>query len=430
MNSGSADVLIVGGGLAGLACALELQGQGLQPLLLERSDRVGGRVRTDEVDGFLLDRGFQVLLEAYPLCRELLDYAALELRSFYSGALVRVEGAFHRVADPSRELLDAIRGVAAPIGSFSDKLKVPRLRSEVRKKELDEILHGEPISTEADLRGFGFSRRMIDTFFRPFMGGILLDRGLTTPSRLFRFYFRMMADGPTSVPAGGMEEIPRQLAGRLAPGTIRTGVTVLRVGKGEVELDSGEVLRGRAVVVATEGPEAARLLRGKLANPGSRGTTTLWFELPEPAEGDPVLILNGEGRGPVNHMAFMDRVSERYAPEGKGLAALNVLDDDLPEEIRMQPGADPTAALLPAVDAQMKEWFGSSARKWRHLRTYRIDHAHPLQTPRSFDPPVRSSRLGRDLWVAGDHRENASLNGALGSGRRTAHQLMEELASG
>ncbi|TVR66493.1 MAG: amine oxidase, partial [Gemmatimonadales bacterium] len=279
-------------------------------------------------------------------------------------------------------------------------------------------------------RDFGFSERMIDTFFRPFMGGILLDRGLSAPSRLFRFYFRMMADGATSVPALGMEEIPRQLAGRLPDGTIRTDAPVARVGKGEVELESGEVLSARAVVVATEGPVAARLLRGKLANPGSRGTTTLWFAIPEPLDGDPVLILNGEGKGPVNHMAFMDRVSEKYAPEGRGLAALNVLDDALPEEIRIHPGTDPTAALLPAVGAQMKEWFGSSARKWQHLRTYRIDHAHPLQTPRSFDPPVRSSRLGRDLWVAGDHRENASLNGAMGSGRRAARQLAEELAGG
>lgn len=430
MTTGSADVLVVGGGLAGLSCALELQAKGFHPLILERSDAVGGRVRTDRVDGFLLDRGFQVLLEAYPMCRELLDYTALELRSFYSGALIRVEGAFHRVADPSRELLDAIKGVAAPIGSFSDKLRVPRLRSEVRKKNLDEILHGEPISTEADLRGFGFSERMIDTFFRPFMGGILLDRGLSAPSRLFRFYFRMMADGPTSVPAGGMEEIPRQMAARLPTGSIRTEAAVTRVGKGEVELESGEILSAQAVVVATEGPEAARLLRGKLANPGSRGTTTLWFSIPDPESGDPVLILNGEGKGPVNHMAFMDRVSERYAPEGRGLAALNVLDDALPEEIRIRPGADPTAALLPAVAAQMKEWFGSSARKWEHLRTYRIDHAHPMQTPRSFDPPVRSSRLGRDLWVAGDHRENASLDGAMASGRRAARRLVEELTGG
>lgn len=423
------DVIVVGGGLAGLACAGEITRQGGRVLLVEASDGVGGRIRTDEVDGFLLDRGFQVLLEAYPECRQWLDYPALHLRPFYSGTVVRLDGDFHRIADPCRELVDAIRSVNAPIGTFSDKLRVSKLRSELKGCAIDDILYGPARSTEEDLETFGFSDQMIDSFFRPLIGGILLDRSLGTPARLFRFYMRMLADGATSVPERGMGEIPRQLASHLPAGSIRTRTPVARVEEGGVLLASGEEIEARAVVVATEGPEAARLLGDDLADPGSRGTTTLYFDLPESPEKDPVLILNGDGEGPVNHMAFMDRVSPHYAPEGRGLAAVNVLDEALPAELRSDPARDPAPLLLPSVTAQLVDWFGPRAEEWRLIRGYRIAHAHPLQTPESFEPPIRPSRIGPGIWVAGDHRDNASINGAMASGRRAGIQAMEGVGS-
>jgi phytoene dehydrogenase-like protein len=423
------DVIVVGGGLAGLACAGEITRRGGRVLLFEASDEVGGRVRTDEVDGFLLDRGFQVLLEAYPECRQTLDYPSLRLQPFYPGTLVRLDGRFHKIADPARELMDAIRSVNAPVGTLNDKLRVSRLRSQLKSISIDDILYGPARSTEEDLRAFGFSEQMIDSFFRPFLGGILLDRSLGTPARLFRFYMRMFADGATSVPERGMGEIPRQLASHLPASSIRTRTPVARIEEGGVVLESGEAIEARGIVVATEGPEAARLLGDDLADPGSRGTTTLYFEVPESPEEDPVLILNGDGEGPVNHMAFMDRVSRRYAPEDRGLAAVNVLDDALPAELRDDPAGDPTTWLLPSVKAQLVDWFGAQAGEWRLIRSYRIAHAHPLQTPASFEPPVRPSRIGPGVWVAGDHRDNASINGAMASGRRAGIQAMEGIGS-
>jgi len=424
MAENAVDVIVLGGGLAGLACAREVTNRGLTVRVLEASDRVGGRVRTDQVEGFLLDRGFQVLLEAYPECRRLLDYAALDLCRFYPGALIRMNGRFHRVADPRRHPLHAIGSATSPVGSTADKLRLLGLARRLRKTTPEAILQGPIRSAALDLEKEGFSPGIIERFFRPFFGGILLDPELEVPARLLRFYLQMFASGPVSVPGGGMEEIPRQLAAGLPSNAVRTGSVVARLIDGGVQLASGEELTAPVVVVATQASEASRLLGDVLPDPGVRGTTTLYFSGERGADGAPpssddgILILNAEGAGPVNHLAFMDRVAEGYAPAGRSLVAANVLGT--PEN---HAGDD----LVGRVRQQMREWFGAPAEGWHHLETYRIPEAHPRQTPSSFDPPLRPLRVGPGLLVAGDHRTNASLNGALQSGRIAGAQAVEEV---
>lgn len=407
------DVIIVGGGLAGLACALELEGRGAYPLLLEASDGVGGRVRTDEHEGFLLDRGFQVLLEAYPECRRVLDYGALDLHSFYPGAEIWTGGEFTRFADPYRRPRDAMATLASPLGSFSDKLKVTTLRKEVLAGDAAGLLEGPDRTIREDLEAFGFSTDMIRRFFRPFFGGVLLNPDLSDSSRIFRYIFRIFSEGDIAVPRRGMGEIPRQMAGRLAGTTVRLNARVSSVGKGGVTLESGEEVRGEAVVVATEGPEAARLL-DDIPEPASKGTTCLYFEIPEPPVTGPILVLDGTDAGPVNNLAVLSEVSPDYAPPGRHLLSASCFGvSDLPDD-----------ALCRAVREQMVGWFGDSVREWRHLRTYRIPHAQPTQAPGVLDPPERDVRLAQGIFVCGDHRETASLQGALHSGRRAAAAVL------
>ncbi|MGB1719326.1 MAG: FAD-dependent oxidoreductase, partial [Candidatus Latescibacterota bacterium] len=169
------DVAIVGGGVAGLCCARHLQALGLECAVLEASDAVGGRVRTDAVDGFLLDRGFQVLLTAYPEAQAMLDYDALDLGSFYSGALVRCDGRFARIADPLRHPLDGIQSVFNGVGSPIDKMRVGLLRQRVLRGSWEDLFRQPLQSTAEGLRAEGFSPRMIERFFRPFLGGIFLE---------------------------------------------------------------------------------------------------------------------------------------------------------------------------------------------------------------------------------------------------------------
>ena len=270
----SPDVLVVGAGLAGLCAARRLQARGVRALVLEASDGVGGRVRTDVIDGFRLDRGFQVLLTAYPEARRVLDYGALELRPFTPGALVRFGGRFHRVVDPFRRPLQAPATVLSPIGGLADKARVGRLRLRLAATRPSELFQEPERTTLEALRDEGFSDPMIDRFFRPFFGGIFLERELTTSSRLFNYYFRCFSLGGTVLPAEGIEAIPRQIAAGLPDGSVRTGARVTSVAERSVILEDGERLEARAAIVATDGLTAARLLP-ELPTPKSRAVTCL-----------------------------------------------------------------------------------------------------------------------------------------------------------
>ncbi len=246
--SSNADVLIIGGGLAGLCCALRLHQSGLSFQVLEASDGVGGRVRTDKVEGFLLDRGFQVLLTAYPEARRVLDYDALNLRPFYPGALIRYKGRFHRFADPWRHPIDGIMGLFSPIGTVSDKLKVRKLRQQVLTGSLQDLYNRPETTTLQALRNLGFSENMIDRFFKPFIGGVFFDPNLGVSSRMFEFGFRMFSMGDTALPSKGMGTIPEQIVARLPEGTVRTEARVESIQEDGVTLKSGEKIKAQAVV--------------------------------------------------------------------------------------------------------------------------------------------------------------------------------------
>src|SRR5947209_1188233 len=232
--------IVIGAGLAGLACARELQRNGREVLVLEASDAPGGRVRTDLVDGFRLDRGFQVLLTAYPECRAALDYDALQLRKFNPGALVWHSGRFHRLVDPKRHPLQSLLSAVDPFLSIGDKLRVGKLVAILFARTPEEIFQQPEVSTIERLRELNFSEQMIERFFRPFFAGVFLEEQLSTSSRLFEFYFQMFAKGATAVPALGMGEIPRQLVQGL---DIRYNEPVAEVIGGApatVRLESGE----------------------------------------------------------------------------------------------------------------------------------------------------------------------------------------------
>lgn len=382
MTKGPSDVAIVGAGLSGLACALRLLEAGAPFVVLEASDAVGGRVRTDVVDGFRLDRGFQVLLTGYPEPRRVLDYAALDLHAFEPGALVWKDGRFRTMSDPWRRPRKAWASLRSGIGSFRDKLRIARLRAEVLRGPLEAVFRRPETSTRERLRGAGFSSDMIDAFLRPLFAGILLDPDLRTSSRMFDFVFRMLAEGDAAIPAAGMGAIPEQMAARLPRNSIRLGARVASVGPGKVRLESGEVVEARAVVIAVEGPEAARLT-GRLTDPGSRPVTCLYFAADAAPVSEPVLMLDGERRGPVNNLCFPSQVSPACAPPGATLVSASVLEGS---------GLG-RGAVEDAVRAQLETWFGPVVRSWRHLRTYHILHAQPDQLP-----PRSTLPSGPSVW--------------------------------
>ena len=387
------DVIIIGAGLAGLACAKHLAAGGVQCQVIESSDGVGGRVRTDLVDGFQLDRGFQVLLTAYPEAQAVFDYESLRLQPFEPGALVQRNHHRHLLSDPWRRPSRALESLFSPIGTLFDKLRVALMRF--------RALHGietAATSTYAYLDAQGFSSSFIESFWRPFFAGIFLERELVTSSRMAEFVFRMMASGDTVLPAEGMGAMSRQLAEGVA---VRLNARVKSIEGCAAQLESGERLVAKAVVVATEGPEALRL--AGLPKMGSRSVSNLYFAADHAPIAEGLLVLNGEMTGPVNNLCVPSNVAPTYAPAGAALISASVLGMN-PDEV--------------TVREQLATWFGPEVHRWRHLRTYRIAHAQPEPGPRQFPP---------GMVVCGDHCESPSLQGALVSGRRAAELVMKTL---
>jgi phytoene dehydrogenase-like protein len=405
--------VIVGAGVAGLCCALRLQEKGIPCLLLEASDEPGGRVRTDRVDGFLLDRGFQVLLTAYPEAQRLLDYKALRLKTFQPGALVRTGGKLHRVSDPFRQPWTLPATLLAPVGTLEDKKTVARFRGHVLQGTLEEIWTRPETSSLEALKGFGFSQGMIDSFFRPFFGGIFLETELATSSRMLEFVFRMFSQGRAALPSAGMGMIPQQLAARLPAGTIRLNARVESIGPGEVRIKGGERIPAQAVVLATEAREAARLLP-ELHPPGFRDTACLYYAAPKDPVGKAILVLNGEGGGPVDNLCVPSAVAPTYAPAGQALISATVIGAS---------GAD-EKNLESQVRKHLTSWFGPEVAGWKHLRTYHIPLALPAR--KSFEPAALPVRRKPGIYLCGDHRETPSLQGAMISGRRAADALEED----
>ncbi len=414
MSASGKQVLVAGGGLAGLACAVRLYKAGAQPLVFEATDAPGGRVQTDQVDGFLLDRGFQVFLDAYPEAGTLLDIESLDLRPFKPGALVYYHGRLRRVMDVFRDPGHFLASALAPVGSVADKLRVALLKWRLRQVSIEEIAAREDVTTENYLQRAGFSSQMIDVFFRSFYGGIFLERELRTSSRMFEFTFKMFSEGNATLPARGMGDITRQLASRLPAGAIRLGERVTEVRADGITLKSGERLAGETVVVATDATTAARLVPGSGGSePAWSSVTCLYFAADRSPMNEAIIALNGTGSGLVNNVCVVSDVAPGYAPQGKSLISISVLGLPEPSDLERR------------VVMELQAWFGKAVHEWRHLRTDRIERALPEQAP-NVGMTGPGFRHHDGVYVCGDHLWSASIEGAIISGLRTADAILDQ----
>jgi phytoene dehydrogenase-like protein len=413
MEQHGSPVVVVGAGLSGLACATALHRSGVPVRVFDASDGVGGRVRTDRIDGFLLDRGFQVLSTAYPEVQHQLDLPSLRLGRFRPGALIQRQGRRLRFLDPARRPSELFRTVASGVMPLADQLRLLALRREVCAGSLERLYERPDESTSAALERRGFGTDAVENFFRPFLAGVFLEPELASSSRFFEFAFRHFATGDAALPEQGMGALALQLAARLPHDCVVTSARVEAIADGGVRV-GGETVPASAVVVATDG-ESARTLVPELPAVTHHPATCLYFAAERDPVGEPVLVLDGERQGPINHLCVPSTVQPSYAPPGRALVSANVVGD---------PGAS-DEVLVRRARAQLRAWFGPEVERWRLLRVDRIARALPRQTPGWLDPVERSVRLGPQLFVCGDHRDMASLHGALRTGRRVAEALLE-----
>lgn len=404
-----AEVVVVGAGLAGLSAARRLHEAGRDVIVIEAGDGVGGRVRTDVVDGYRLDRGFQVLLTAYPEFDRQFDAAALDVRCFAPGAMVWDGSRMSRVGDPLRRPRTTVSTVASNVGSVGDKLRLLRQRVRLQRADPRHLLRGDDIATVEALRQEGFSERMIDRFFVPLVGGIQLDPSLQTSRRMFDVIQRCLLVGDVGVPNEGMGALSDQLASHVPGDRIHLNRAVESVGPGTVTV-AGHSIGADRVVVATDGPSAAGLL--DLPAVESNPATCVWFAADTPPITNPFVVLDASGNGPTANIAVMTNVAPGYAPDGTALIAVAL------------PGLfDPDTEA--GARQQVRSIWGAQVDGWRALRTDAIAHGQPRQHP-PFSPKQRVA-LGDGVFVCGDHRDTASIQGALYSGRRCAEAVLSSL---
>ncbi|MCX4690145.1 FAD-dependent oxidoreductase [Kitasatospora purpeofusca] len=404
----AAEVIVVGAGPAGLACALDLTGAGREVLVLEAADDVGGRMRTDVVRGFRLDRGFQVFNTAYPQVRRRLDLAALRLHPFTPGILLADGGRSHLLLDPTRRpgrALDVLRGGALPPRDLV-ALGLLGLCDAVLPAAL--LKRMPETSTARALRRAGVSERTVEGALRPFLAGVFLEDRLETSSRMFHLVWRSMLRGSLCLPQQGIGAVPRQLAAGLPPGRLVCGAPVDRLTAEGVVLADGVRVRARTVVVATGSGAAARLLPG-LEVPAARAVTTFYHAAPvRPLDG-PLLVV--DSRGPVLNTVVLSEVVPDCSPDGRALVSTSVRG---------------VAAEEGAVRRRAGELYGVDVSGWEPLAAYRIPEALPAgPVPLELS---RTTRFAPGRYVCGDHRATASLQGALASGARAAREVSADLA--
>jgi phytoene dehydrogenase-like protein len=409
------DVVVVGAGLAGLRAARTAARAGRSVAVCEAGDGVGGRVRTDVVDGFLVDRGFQILNTSYPALKATIDLDALDLRPFVPGAAVRdADGRLHRLADPRRVPSWAPRTALDPLLGPVAKARIAGLALRSLLVPPSRQARAPERSTADELTRWGLAGVPTEAFLRPFLNGVLGDRDLETSSRVFSLFWRSFVLGDLTLPSRGIGALPTQLAARLPAGTVHLETPVHRVAPGVVETAHGTVRAG-AVIVATDGTAAAELLDGRVRAPRTFALTTHYHVVEEPPTRQALLHLDGAG-GPIVNTLVLTNVAPSYSPDHRHLVQSTVL------------GPEPLGDR--DLRRELARLYGVPVGAWEELATVRVPRALPAAvppTPAGLQHPVE---LGDGLFVAGDHRDTPSVQGALVSGRRTAQAALAALTRG
>jgi len=399
-------VHIVGGGISGIIAALELESAGLKPTIFEKEDRLGGRVRTDYIDDYPYDHGFQVLLTAYPEAQHYLDYNKLDLQYFLSGSRVSYQGKTVRIGDPFSSATFWLDSFDPTLSSIKDKIKTLQLSVRLKKKSLTAIFNEEETSTLNYLHKFGFSDRIIDRFYRPFFGGIFLETDLHTSSRLFEFLFKMFGIGSSVIPRGGMQKITDQLTSKLRHTSIHTSTSVKAVKPGYITLSDGRSISSNHTIIATD---LNHVLPSKVTTKWKR-SINYYFEVNQSSYSDKIITLSANPDRIINNYYYPTNLIPH--PQGKTILSTTVLDDhSLDSDV-----------LLNRIKKELKD-MGIKG-ELNLITSYDIPYSLPDVSDIQFELTPDKIELERGIYNCGDHIMMGSLNAAMYSGRYVAQHII------
>ena len=409
MKQKSPSIHIIGGGISGLIAARVLEEHGLSATIIEASDRLGGRVKTDVVDGYSLDHGFQVLLTAYPAAKKYLDFDALELQEFLPGSAIFKNGKQKIIGDPLRNLSLLLPTLFSGIGTVNDKLKILALNRRLKKKSIQNIFAEKEQTTHAYLENIGFSEAIITDFFTPFFSGIFLENKLETSSRMFEFVYKMFGEGNAALPKDGIQAIPKQLFEKLKSTTIIFNTKVKSVENGSIKLESGETIKSNFTIIATQ----ASGLVSNLKNQATlwKSCDTLYFEVAKREIKKPLIGLIAMHNALINNI-FYHTSLQTSATATKELLSVTVIDKQNLTNRQ----------LVTEVQKELKELCNIDSCTF--IKQYNIPMALPNLQDIQYEMLPSETRLTETIFLAGDTQLNGSLNAAMIAGERAALEVI------
>jgi protoporphyrinogen oxidase len=409
MKQKSPSIHIIGGGISGLIAARVLEEHGLSATIIEATDRLGGRVKTDVLDGYSLDHGFQVLLTAYPAAKKYLDFDALALQEFLPGSAIFKNGKQKIIGDPLRNLSLLLPTLVSGIGTVNDKLKILALNRRLKKKSIQNIFAEKEQTTISYLENIGFSEAIITDFFIPFFSGIFLENKLETSSRMFEFVYKMFGEGNAALPKDGIQAIPKQLFEKLKSTTIIFNTKVKSVENGNIKLESGETLKSNFTIIATQ----ASGLVSNLKNQATlwKSCDTLYFEVAKREIRKPLIGLIAAPNALINNI-FYHTSLQTSATALKELLSVTVIDrQNLTNK-----------QLVAKVQKELKELCNIDSCTF--IKQYNIPMALPKLQDIQYEMLPSETRLTETIFLAGDTQLNGSLNAAMIAGERAALEVI------
>lgn len=406
-------VVIIGAGVAGLIAAQHLEKEGLSPLIIESTDRLGGRLKTENIGGFLLDKGFQIVLSDYPEVQNYLDLEALQVAPFDPGAIIFHKGKRFLIADPIRKPIHALQTLFAPIGTPKDKWLILKLKKLVSNQSPENLFAQYKQSTPSFLRDFGFSERIISRFFKPFFTGIFLTETLEVSSAMFLYIFQLFSNGKAVLPAKGIEEVPQQLSRKLSKTKFLFHEEVREINNQKIHLASGSRITAKAIIIATDpAPMIKQLINQEIK---FHQTSNYYFKTSAPILNTPTLGIVADDQFLINSFCELNAVQKNYSKSGKTLFSVT-----LKPNLNTQPTISKIIEELAQLTNQPNHYF-------EFVHSYSIHKALPIVNPLKYSLSPTEVKLTAGIFLAGDYLLYPSLDAAMKSGRIAAQAAINYL---
>ena len=399
--------IIIGAGISGLVAAIELEKAGFTPLILEATDCIGGRLKSDLESELPLDHGFQVLLTEYPEAQKYLDFDSLDLIPFKPGSIIFQNSKQQKIGDPRRDTSFLWSTLTSGIGTFNDKLRILKLSNKLKKKSIEDIFLTPEISTLDYLRELGFSNMIIENFFQPFFAGIFLEEELETSSRMFEFVYKMFGTGYATIPRNGIQEIPKQLAAQLNQSTFRFNSLVTQIENKTVHLENGEKLIADQIIIATD--SSSILNKNNKSEIKWKSCYNIYLESESSVFNQPIIGLLSDKKLLVNNFHFL---SDVFGGNKEILSVTVVKSHALSE-----------SEMVQKVKNELEQYCNIKTKEV--IKVFHIKKALPDLDQLKYEPVIKDLMISDVVYCCGDHLANGSLNAAMASGRLVAEQIIK-----